>query len=474
MKAWGLLVLSGLLVACVGDSPVATGPDGGGVDGAADTGGDTGAADASADTGPDAAAPGFYVSADTGDDTNPGTMAAPLKTLKKGLSLAKPGDNVYLLAGTYDTANGESFPESIPDGVKVLGVGAADGGSGARIQGATPTGLVFVKGGGLGNLTVSGFQTAISATQGAQNVSALRVDKGLKAVGLALDASGTADVTVNGFTMGGGGLAVKAAGTAKVAVNGASVTGGGGGGGMFSCVGGAMVSIDSITTANAAGTVVGAQDGCSITMTKGTLSNGAGTVISLASGTPSITLDTVTIDKGADGIYGGAAAAKLVMTGGAITNVSHDGITGNLSLTMDGTSITGSGRLAIEHVGGTLDIKNATLSGNAVGNIYTQGASVIMRGTTMKNAPYGLVVLGSISVDLGTTNSHGNNIIQGHSTTGVDVTIGTSNGTFQAVGNTWNANAQGADGSGHYTQGTVVSNQSGTNFKVGANQKLVL
>ncbi len=46
------------------------------------------------------AATNYYVSP-TGSDTNAGTAAAPFKTISKGMTVAQPGDTVYLGPGTY-------------------------------------------------------------------------------------------------------------------------------------------------------------------------------------------------------------------------------------------------------------------------------------------------------------------------------------------------------------------------------------
>jgi hypothetical protein len=45
----------------------------------------------------------------------------------------------------------------------------------------------------------------------------------------------------------------------------------------------------------------------------------------------------------------------------------------------------------------------------------------------------------------------GNNTIQNNTTTGVTFASTISSGSVNAVGNTWNANIQGADANGHYT-----------------------
>lgn len=46
----------------------------------------------------------YYV-APTGADTNAGTIAAPFKTIDKGIAMAVPGDTVYVRAGTYPAFN---------------------------------------------------------------------------------------------------------------------------------------------------------------------------------------------------------------------------------------------------------------------------------------------------------------------------------------------------------------------------------
>ncbi len=43
----------------------------------------------------------FYVSAESGSDTNPGTLQAPWKTLQRALDALQPGQIAYLRAGTY-------------------------------------------------------------------------------------------------------------------------------------------------------------------------------------------------------------------------------------------------------------------------------------------------------------------------------------------------------------------------------------
>ena len=44
----------------------------------------------------------YYVSDETGNNTNAGTINAPLKTIQKALDMAKAGDTVYVRGGVYN------------------------------------------------------------------------------------------------------------------------------------------------------------------------------------------------------------------------------------------------------------------------------------------------------------------------------------------------------------------------------------
>ncbi|MDH4246921.1 MAG: DUF1565 domain-containing protein [Deltaproteobacteria bacterium] len=74
-----------------------------------------------ANTTPPPPAYDYYVNAATGSDANAGTEAAPFKTITKAMSVAVTGKSVKALPGTYDAANGETFPIAIPAGVSLFG-----------------------------------------------------------------------------------------------------------------------------------------------------------------------------------------------------------------------------------------------------------------------------------------------------------------------------------------------------------------
>ena len=97
----------------------------------------------------------YYVDDDTGSDGDDGLSAAEaFETITHALSVASGGDTINVLAGTYDDANGETFPLALKSGVALLGAGSGsvtsitvdDGGSGFD---SVPD-VTFTGGGGIG------------------------------------------------------------------------------------------------------------------------------------------------------------------------------------------------------------------------------------------------------------------------------------------------------------------------------------
>jgi hypothetical protein len=50
---------------------------------------------------PDEGSAAEYHIAPGGDDTNPGSQSAPLRTIQRGAELAQPGDTITVHAGVY-------------------------------------------------------------------------------------------------------------------------------------------------------------------------------------------------------------------------------------------------------------------------------------------------------------------------------------------------------------------------------------
>lgn len=85
-------------------------------------------------------APAYVVDADTGDDNNPGTEAAPFKTITRAMLVAQDGDVVRIRRGLYIDTLGEKFPIVVPPGVTLLGdVNPVRPGGNVRIFGSGET-----------------------------------------------------------------------------------------------------------------------------------------------------------------------------------------------------------------------------------------------------------------------------------------------------------------------------------------------
>src|SRR5262249_21746875 len=104
-----------------------------------------------------------FVSPTAGKDGNPGTRHVPVRTLKKALTIAKAGQTVSLADGTYDAANGETWPEKVPDGVTL---DAVNPGRVVINGGPEAIGLEFIRSGRVQGLSFGGFRTAIAASTG--------------------------------------------------------------------------------------------------------------------------------------------------------------------------------------------------------------------------------------------------------------------------------------------------------------------
>jgi Protein of unknown function (DUF1565)/S-layer homology domain len=69
----------------------------------------------------------LYVNPSRGNDANPGSQTAPLKTLTKATQLARAGAIVELAPGNYSATTGEQFPIVLSQGVTVQGDAASQG-----------------------------------------------------------------------------------------------------------------------------------------------------------------------------------------------------------------------------------------------------------------------------------------------------------------------------------------------------------
>src|SRR5207302_8308882 len=70
--------------------------------------------------------PNPWVDAVNGNDnTNAGTFDAPLRTITKAMTAVGPGGTIHVRPGTYNTSLGETFPITVPSGIKLQSTAGA-------------------------------------------------------------------------------------------------------------------------------------------------------------------------------------------------------------------------------------------------------------------------------------------------------------------------------------------------------------
>lgn len=86
----------------------------------------------------------WFVDAVAGLDSNPGTLAAPFKTITKAAGVATAGQTINVKPGSYNGNLGESFPINVPAGVTLVGDeanrGAVAGGPSTTVGGTVSVG----------------------------------------------------------------------------------------------------------------------------------------------------------------------------------------------------------------------------------------------------------------------------------------------------------------------------------------------
>jgi hypothetical protein len=140
------------------------------------------------------------------------------------------------------------------------------------------------------------------------------------------------------------------------------------------------------------------------------------------------------------------------------------------------TTITGTGT-ALSSVAGTWSLTGVTITGNGTGVDVsgfraTPVTVVLRRCDVSRNTRDGIELSGNVDADLGTIAAPGNNVITANGGVGMSVVAATGPSPgpprITAVGNTWNASRQDADGDGRYiAAGTIdgpIAAAAGNNF----------
>jgi hypothetical protein len=388
----------------------------------------------------------FYTESSVGLDTNPGTQAKPLKTIKEALARMGAGatKTTVLIAGTYNETSGETWDYDFPEGV-VLKPNT----SGVVLQSlGKKTGFDIAGSATFSDLTMTGFGVALAAKAGLLNLTRLNFKSNEGDLILNGIADNGPSATLQDCTSSGATTSLSTSGASKLTVQ---------NGTFKAAINGSVLNLQARGEAKFNGTDI----------------SGAG----LYAVGSFLSLKDVKLHDSNSGVSVGEYGL-LEVDGGSFSNIKNNGS-------------------AIRSSGGDINVKNAGFSGNysAIiaegGNVFLNNLSVTSSDWTgillipppssgrpltfrMRNSSiyssktYGIQYdsdptrpVGSI--DLGTASDPGGNTLQNNIFRNLNVK---GNTTLTAVGNTWNANIQGADGQGRYAAARVDGPQSGDNYYI--------
>jgi hypothetical protein len=237
----------------------------------------------------------------------------------------------------------------------------------------------------------------------------------------------------------------------------------------------AQTTIDTLTARNL-GVFLDSKDQSSVDITNANLSGDATCPMGMlqAESANRFIVRNSLLDGGSGGIdlFPKSAAFQATISDTIIRNMKNGGIAGGFSGPPASVQWIGG---EISNTGGSgaqIDVSTWTFTGVKIQNnvglaIYQQGGILIMRGCTVTGNGQGIDAYFAAHADLGTSGSPGNNTIQGNKSPGV---FAESAFAVTAVGNTWNANIQGADAAGKYasamTLNEPVAAADGANFAI--------
>jgi hypothetical protein len=436
----------------------------------------------------------LFVDPGIGDDANRGTQGKPFKTLTKALASAGAGDTINLAGGGYGptAASGETFGQNgllVPAGVTIIGALEAGIAQVSTLQGATGnTGLVFQGDATVKNLNMIQFNIALRAEQGTQTLTNMLMGGNKFNIGV----GGSAHTTLVGSTIVllSGDIGVQAVVQGQFTMDGGIMRGV-----NANCIAGRGLNLNGASQAtlrngaqlqNMAGVVIGLRETAKATLDQSLIFNHE-----LPAGCapqPQVTMGestSLTLKN-----------SKLIGSSGSVNSVGIDASSLNgVRITLDHSNILQFTRKAVSLVsvggsfvmdGGLIDVRNdaigidankempltianAIVIGPGINGVAIRAGNLKLRNSVIESSGIGIKVLNQSKMDLGTASDPGNNTITGGNFIGVAFdSKGFDTGIIDAVGNTWTANTQGADASGHYTTRRTVSggdpNSSGSNF----------
>jgi hypothetical protein len=409
----------------------------------------------------------LYVDSAMGNDNNDGSKATPLRTLGKAAALIKATHTIFLAAGNYNDATGETFTHAIPADTRISGAGSA---STILTGKGQETALSLLGAANVTGLTLSNFGTSIRATKGNVAFSDIVVKPASSAI--AADISGTANASFVTCSFRGGSSAMRITKMARASMTGGEVTGigpaCGGGVTAFTLADTAGLTLDGTNVHDLVGSGIELRGNSSATLqnqtilqnfTFGQCSADAITVID--TGTLLIKDSTIQSMTG-DAIILYAGGAKATLDHATVVNTNR-GIEMQAGTTLDWTGGTmdggALGQQGLSVRGGTANVTQAVIKGVSGIAIYVDsGGKLTMSSTQLSNNYQGISLAGDAngncmpgSIDLGKPGAMGFNTLQN---TSYGLYISCSNSvTFNATGNFWWPNDSGADANGQYAPG---------------------
>lgn len=395
----------------------------------------------------------------SGDDANDG-VTAPVRTLKHAIGIAAANTQIaqiVLAAGHYSAESGESFPYSVPRALTIIGPQFDD----AELTGSgTETGL-SIDSGIIQNIVLDSFAVAISVT-GTTQLNNLRV----RSSDTAIIGQGMAVIAVDEFDVTG-----KIANTQVDCSKGIDISDS------------SILHVNSLTARNLA-VSISARDSSTVSINNANIAQDkcSGTAIVIASSKP------FALSNGY--IVGGVSALSFINAADSPVEASVADTTmldmnqplGGRSVTfkMTGGEMSGNARGVLESSSGNWMFENVKINNNGVFGIYLQGTRqngvstssfLTMRGCTITgNSGAGISLLDGAIVDVGTDADPGGNVIQGNSSVGIAMLGIDGPRQLNAVGNTWNVNAQGTDGNGRYLNAQTIAGpvtlSNGNNYSI--------
>jgi hypothetical protein len=288
---------------------------------------------------------------DGNDTKGRGTPDSPYRSVSHVIqtyNIAGSGDTVKLLDGTYSTASGETLPLNIDKGILLEGESQA----GVVFEGnGVNTCFKFEGSGSVANLTLSGCLDAVAAKTGTVNVSKV-VFKDNVETGIKLTTDAVAVVENSSFENNSIGL--EASDNSKVTIGSSSFE--------TNSIGGLEAKDNSQVNVNNSNFTTNnwgiyLHDKASANLTDTSIADSTENNV-LAFGDASLSMVGGTIAKSGDLYWG------LWLSSAAELDVSLDGVT---------IAGSGSSGVGLEGTGGSLKLRNSTITNTTNHNIYISG-----------------------------------------------------------------------------------------------------